>query len=160
MIWKGCSLNDICYPINERKITMNYATFHSTNDHDSVEFISAEYRAMVKRAHELTRQMGEHDTKQALVLQTADGQLYEETMDYKSPHAEDEIQTFLTGIGKDNTVVRLICCWADGSLDLPWYVFREKLCDLNPNNQEAEMLLMGERTLIVKPIRVTMPPKK
>ena len=136
---------------------MNYAIFYSTNDHDSVECIPSEYRAMVKRAHELTRQLGENGT--ALVLQTGDGQLYEATMDYKSPQAEDEIQTFLVGIGKDNPVVRLICCWSDGSLDLPWYVFREKLCDLNPNNRDAEMLLMGEKTFIVKPIRVTMPPK-
>ena len=139
---------------------MNYATFYSTNDHDSVECIPSEYRAMVKRAHELTQQLGEHDTKQALVLQTADGQLYEGIMDYKSPHAEDEIQTLMAEIGKDSPVVRLICCWADGSFDLPWYVFREKLCDLNPNNQDAEMLLMGEKTFIVKSIRVTMPPRK
>ena len=64
---------------------MNYATFYSTNDHDRVECIPSEYRAMVKRAHELTQRLGEHDTKQALVLQTADGQLYEGIMDYKSP---------------------------------------------------------------------------
>ena len=62
---------------------MNYATFYSTNDHDSMECIPSEYRAMVKRAQELTQQLGENDT--ALVLQTADGQLYEATMDYKSP---------------------------------------------------------------------------
>ena len=138
---------------------MNYATFYSTNDHDSMECIPSEYRAMVKRAHELTQQLGEPDTKQALVLQTADGQLYEATMDYKSPHAEDEIQTLMAEIGKDSPVVRLICCWADGAFDLPWYVFREKLCDLNPSNRDAEMLLMGEKTFIVKPVRVTMPKK-
>ena len=65
----------------------------------------------------------------------------------------------MADIGKDNPVVRLICCWSDGSFDLPWYVFREKLCDLNPSNRDAEMLLMGEKTFIVKPVRVTMPKK-
>jgi hypothetical protein len=144
----------------ESSCTMESVTFYSTNDHDSAECIPSEYREMVKRAHALTQQLGAHDTKQALVLQTADHQLYEEIMDYKSPHAEDEIQTFLEGIGKDKLVVRLICCWPDGSFDLPWYVFRERLCDLNPCNQNAEMLLMGEKTFIVKPICVTMPPKK
>lgn len=136
---------------------MNYATFYSTNDHDSMECIPLGYQAMVKRAHELSQQLGENDT--ALVLQTADGQLYEGIIDYKSPHAEDEIQTLMAEIGKDKLVVRLICCWSDGSFDLPWYVFREKLCELNPNNQDAEMLLMGEKTFIVKPVRVTMPKK-
>ncbi len=138
---------------------MSVATFDSTNNHDCVEYIPVpvEFEPLVKRAHELVQQLGGHDTKQALVLQTADDQLYEVIMDYKSPNAEDEIQTFLVGIGKEKLVVRLICCWSDGSFDLPWYVFREKLCDLNPNNQDAEMLLMGEKTFIVKPIRVTMP---
>ena len=129
---------------------MNYATFYSTNDHDSVECIPSEYRAMVKRAHELTQQLGEHDTKQALVLQTADGQLYDGIMDYKSPHAEDEIQTLMAEIGKDSPVVRLICCWSDGRVELPPADFCAKLCHFNPANKDAEMLLYVVKSVPIR----------
>ena len=131
---------------------MKSTTFHP----NYIEHIPApaEFEPLVKRAQELVKQIAGDDMK-ALVLETADNQIHEGIINV--PYDEDE--TLLNAIGKDSPVVRLICCWADGSFDLPWYVFREKLCDLNPNNRDAEMLLMGEKTFIVKPIRVTMPPK-
>ncbi len=165
---------------------MSVATFDSTNNHDCIEYIPvpaeydtlvkraqelanqlpghdtkqgfvlqipAKYETLVKRAHELVKQIAGQNTKQAMVLQTTDNQIHEAIID--APYDADE--TILHAIGKDNAVIRIVCCWSDGGFDLPSYDFRKKLCDFNPNNRDAEMLLIGDRTFIVKSIRVTMP---
>ena len=127
--------------------------FYSTNNHDSVEYIPTEYDTIVKRSQELVKQLVGHDTKEVLVLQTADNIIHEAIVG--APYDADE--KLLNAIGKNNTVVRLICCCLDGSFDLPSYDFRKKLCELNPHNEAAQMLLNGEKTFILKSIRDTFP---
>ena len=60
-------------------------------------------------------------------------------------------------IGKDDIVISLICCWSNGAFDMPSYNFRKKLCELNPNNETAQMLLNGEKAFNLKSIRDTFP---
>ena len=128
-------------------------TFYSTNNHDSVEYIPEEYDMIVKRIRELVKQIAGGEQKQVLILQTADDQIHEAIID--APY--DACENLLNAIGKGNTVIRLVCCWPNGWFDLPSYHFRKKLCELNPNNETAQMLLTGEKAFVLKSIRDTFP---
>ena len=136
---------------------MSVAAFDSTNNPNCVEYIPApaEFEPLVQRAIELVKQIAGDDTKQALFLETADNQIHEAIIDV--PYVADE--TLLHAIGKDHAVIRIVCCWSDGGFDVPSYDFRKKLCEFNQKNEAAEMLLIGDRRFVVKPICVTMPPK-
>ena len=127
---------------------MKSATFNP----NCVEYIPApaEFEPLVQRALELVKQIAGDDTKQALVLETADNQIHEAIIDV--PY--DEAETLLNAIGKDNAVIRIVCCRSDGGVNLPAADFCAKLCHFNPANKDAEMLLY-----VVKPtpIRFYMP---
>lgn len=130
--------------------------FYSTNDYDSVEYIPKEYDMIVKRSREFVKQIAGKEKKQVLILQTADNKIHETIVDLSSD-ADVEEQKLFNAIGKNDTVIRLICCWSNGAFDMPSYNFRKKLCELNPNNETAQMLLIGEKTFILKSIRDTFP---
>lgn len=131
-------------------------TFFSTNDHDSVEYIPEEYDMIVKQSQELCKQIAGDEKKQILILQTADNKLYKAIVDWSAdPDAAE--QALFNVIEKKDTIIRLICCWANGTFDLPSYNFRKKLCELNSNNETAQMLLNGEYAFILKSIRDTFP---
>lgn len=51
---------------------------------------------------------------------------------------------------------QVVCMWSDGSLDVPSYDFRQMICDLHENNQNAEMLLRGEKGYLKKTIAQVM----
>ena len=42
---------------------------------------------------------------------------------------------------KDSTVTNIVCMWDGGSVDVPAHQFIEALCDINPENTNAEILL-------------------
>ncbi len=132
------------------------ATFFSTNDHDSVKHIPEDYDMIVKQSQELCKQIAGDEKKQILVLQTADNKLYKAIVDLSSDSDAAE-QALFNVIEKKDTIIRLICCWANGTFDLPSYNLRKKLCELNSNNETAQMLLSGEHTFILKAIRETFP---
>ena len=123
---------------------MKSTTFHP----NYIEHIPApaEFEPLVKRAHELVKQIAGDDMKKALVLETADNQIHEGIINV--PYDEDE--TLLNAIGKDNAVVRVVCCWSDGRVDLPPADFCAKLCHFNPANKDAEMLLYVVKSVPIR----------
>ncbi len=129
-------------------------TFYSTNGHDSVEQIPKDYDMLVNRSWELIKQITRDEKKQVFIVQTADNKIHEAIVDW-SLDADVQEQTLFNVIGKNDTVIRLICCWSNGTFDMPSYNFRTKLCELNPNNETAQMLLCGDKTFILKSIRDT-----
>lgn len=131
-------------------------TFYSANDNDSVEYIPKEYDMIVKCSREFVKRIAGTEKKQVLILQTADNKIHEAIID-RSLDADAEEQTLLNVIGKNDIVIRLICCWSNGAFDMPSYNFRKKLCELNPNNETAQMLLNGEKKFILKSIRDALP---
>ena len=131
-------------------------TFFSTNDYDSVEHIPEDYDMIVKQSRELCKKIAGDEKKQILILQTVDNKFYKAIVDWSSDSDAPE-QTLFNVIEKKDTIIRLICCWANGAFDMPSYNFRKKLCKLNPNNETAQMLLNGEKTFVLKSIRDTFP---
>ena len=56
----------------------------------------------------------------------------------------------------DTQIQKIICFWANGGVDLPSWKFRKMLCELNIENQNAQMLLHGGTAFIVKSILQTL----
>jgi hypothetical protein len=135
------------------------ATFYSTNGHDSVEDIPKDYDMIVKQSQELCKQIAGFEKKQILILQTTDNKIHKAIVDYSFASDSDAAEQAVINIIEKNTIIRLVCCWADGAFDVPSYNFRKKLCELNPNNETAQMLLNGEHTFILKTIRDFSPKK-
>jgi len=128
--------------------------YYSENDHNSIDYIPAEYDTIVKKGQDIVKKIMNNNMKQVLVVQTTGNKIYESIIDLSSD-TEVEEQKLLNAIGKNDAVIRLVCCWNDGSFDMPSYHFRKKLCELNGNNEKTQMLLKGENRYILKYIRDT-----
>ena len=128
------------------------ATFYSTNPKDSVKNTPAEFDSLAKKALESIKQITELKMSQVVILQTADNKMVEGFIIVPS---EVDEQKILNEIGANDTVVRLVCCWHDGSFDLPSSEFRKRLCEINPQNEAAQILLSGDKQYILKSIRDT-----
>lgn len=128
--------------------------YYSTNDHDSIDYIPAEYNTIVRKAEDIVKKITNNNTKQVLVVQTTDNKIYKSIIDH-STDTDAEEQRLLNMIGKNDAVIRLICCWNDGSFDVPSYAFRKMLCELHTNNMNCEMILSGQDCYIKKTIAQT-----
>jgi hypothetical protein len=134
------------------------AIYYSKNSDDCVTDIPAEYKPLLARGMEIVKRVAGRDNNQVLVLQTADNQIHEAIIDWTLAVEDDEGQRNLFhAMGKENPIVRLICLWEDGAIDVPAYDFRISLCTFNPDNENAQMLLLGYRQMILKTIRATLP---
>lgn len=121
--------------------------------------ILKEYQPLINISNGIVKKIAGEKMRQALVIQTSDNKIYEKVLDYSGDSDEEE-QSFLAEMEKDSTVIRMVCCWCDGSLDLPSYSFRKKLCDLNKGNERAQMLLLGKDKYILKSVSETFPKHK
>lgn len=61
---------------------------------------------------------------------------------------------------RDTEVKMIVCLWDGGPLDISSYYFRKKLCDLNENNKNAEMLLEGENEYHIRTVEQTFGKKR
>lgn len=59
----------------------------------------------------------------------------------------------------DTEVLRILCRWHNGCLDLPSFAFRSMLIAANPLNQNTKLLLQCADGMCEKTISVTMPGK-
>ena len=58
---------------------------------------------------------------------------------------------------KDTDVKYIICKWNGYSVDVPSWSFRKKLLEINSNNANAKILLLGFDGYIVKNVKDIMP---
>ena len=56
----------------------------------------------------------------------------------------------------DTKILKMLTMWKIGGVDLSAYNFRRALVELNQENNNAEMVLQGKDSLIVKKLSVTM----
>ena len=75
--------------------------------------------------------------------------------------AHPDEQAFIDELKKagDTEIRYIVCQTRNGGFDLPSYFFRKKLCELNPANGKAKILLKGAFRYIVKTVNETAPPK-
>lgn len=71
---------------------------------------------------------------------------------------EDVENCIIEDLLKKNNIVisKILCVWSDGIIDLPSYYLRKKLCELNENNINCEILLSGVEGVNTRTILQTL----
>ena len=124
----------------------------------------AEMDAMMSLCGSYHNTVGKNDL--TLSVLTADGVLHRTVIHNAKKRGENGAhpdEKALIDILRDagNTEIHYIVCQTrNGEFDLPSYFFRQKLCELNPANGKAKMLLKGAFRYNVKTINDTEPAKK
>ncbi|MBQ8387586.1 MAG: helix-turn-helix transcriptional regulator [Clostridia bacterium] len=57
---------------------------------------------------------------------------------------------------QDTKIEKLVCMWHGGAVDLPSFALRDMLCRLNPDNLDADILVLTRRGLSTKKLWQTM----
>ncbi len=98
---------------------------------------------------------------QAVAFETASGNVYhavivnaltEEHLDEKALLEQMKAQN-------DTQIVKIVCLWEGEQLDMPSYAFKMLICEMDAQNKDAQMLLLGKNCLIKKTIFQTLVPK-
>ena len=78
------------------------------------------------------------DQSLVIVLLSSKNNIYTFVFDRRT---YDEADLLKELINQDDTIVKKIVCVFPGGIDIPGYCLRKALCDLNKENEEAEILL-------------------
>ena len=73
-----------------------------------------------------------------------------------SDHSDEKKLLNMVKATGEIEIIRILCMWQEGCFDMPSYNFREMICDVHPNNKNAEMLVSGENCFIKYTIAETM----
>lgn len=115
---------------------------------------------MMKFAQDALREVPAGEYTQAVVCLSAKGNVY--TVVIQNALDEKHIQeaAFIEQLkDKDDTVIKsILCLWQTGELDLPGYAFREMLRNLNANNMNAEIYVLGRDRIFSRTVAEAMPP--
>lgn len=117
-----------------------------------------EFELIKKRADTLRKICEVQPYTQIVVILTSNHNMYGTVIDNVMDSAHPCEYAFLKELqNKHDTDIRqLVCMWSDGNLDVPSYDFRQMICDLHENNQNAEMLLRGAKGYLKKTIAQVM----
>jgi len=117
-----------------------------------------EWQKMMNAAHEKRTEIERQKMTQVIVVLTANEKIYTKFLDYGNKFVQEEEEHFLDTLKAttDTEVKKMVCMWSEGSLDFPAYSLREKLIQINPQNESAEILLNGYDGFIVKTVDKTM----
>ena len=87
-----------------------------------------------------------YEYHQCLVIKTADGK--ENLYPFTCNSVRELIDQSISMLHKENitTVTNIICMWKGGTVDVPSHQFVKKLCEINPENKNAEILLNSSPT--------------
>lgn len=90
---------------------------------------------------------------QCLILRTTQGE--EKIYSFACNSVKDLINQGCETIlqGKITTIQKIICMWEGEAIDVPSNLFMKTLCDVNPGNKNAEILLSaGPNAYVTKKI--------
>ncbi len=104
----------------------------------------------------MEKHMADKDGKQILAMLSPDDNavfMFVNQVD----HSKDE-EDMLYDMKREHTQVdRILCMWSNGAVDLPSYHFRKGLLEVNPENKNAQILLMGGNGFSTRTLESTMP---
>ncbi len=123
-----------------------------------VDIEKSEWRELMNIAQAKIIEIKGRKMAQVIVALTARENIYLCFLDYKNSLVLNEEEHFLKGLktNTDTVVKKMVCMWSDGSVDFPAYSLREKMIQLNLQNEFTEMLLNGYGGFIVKKMGKTM----
>lgn len=117
------------------------------------------FELMKKRADALRETCEMQPDTQVVVVLTSNHNMYGTVIDHVMDSAHGCEHAFLQKLQDqhDTDIRQMVCMWPEGSLDVPSYDFRQMICHLHENNQNAELLLQGQDGYLRKTIAQTMP---
>ncbi len=85
------------------------------------------------------------DYAQVIVLLSSKGNVYKQIIQNAISEDESDEENIITTLKKarDTRIVKLVAVWQNRGIDHPSYRLKRKLCDLNRENINAEMLVQG-----------------
>ncbi len=97
-----------------------------------------------------------NDLQVIAVLSATDGNTLLFLNDISSAECE---QAMLQSLAEAHIrVARILCMWQSGGVDLPSYAFRRGLLEIDAANAEAEILLAGRDSFVIKTLGNTVVP--
>ncbi len=132
--------------------------FFSTNDHDVMNSLD-NFSDMVDIAKKNLKGIDPASMSQCVVVRTAKNNLYVRVIKDVETNECIEEKEFLRELKELNDIefLQIVCMFPEICMTMPSYVFRKMICELHPNNKNAEMILSGEDCYIKKTIAETFP---
>ena len=134
--------------------------FYGKSEEEITEALGT-FELMKTRADALREICEVQPYTQVVVVLTSNHNMYGTVLDNAMDPAHPCEHAFLKELQDqhDTDIRQMVCMWLNGGLDVPSYDFRQMVCDLREDNQNAEMLLQGAEGYLKKTIAQTMPPK-
>ncbi len=112
------------------------------------------WRLAEKQRLKMEKHMAGKEGKQIIaMLSPCDRAIHMFVNQADSQDEKDALQELSLNVGK---VDRIICMWLDGEVDLPSYTFRKGLLEIDPENKNAQILLMGMNGFTMRSLDSTM----
>jgi len=119
------------------------------------DFVLKEWEELLTKA---TEKLEIEAPEQVVVMQSAKDEIYCIAFSDLQAATEGAIPALEQATaGIDTKIVRVVCMWRNGGIDLPSYALRDRLCKLNRENLDAQLLLQRADSPIIKRIADTMP---
>ena len=94
------------------------------------------------------------DADAVVIMQTAIGKQYIFPIKLEDPFVTPIISALETA--QDTHVLRLVHIWKNHWLDMPAYDLLKALTQLHPENENAQLMLIGEKGFVMHSIKDTM----
>lgn len=122
-----------------------------------MSMLPLEMNALLKRAEELIAD--EPSAQQAVAAWTTGGRMVAfANRDVISGSSVDEAAFIGALVDSGDTGLRyVLCIWRSAAIDVPSARLRRMLMDLNPVNEQAEVLLRTDSSFVVKPMKELEP---
>ena len=117
-----------------------------------------EYYKMLEIAKNSLKKVNIQTYTQCIVVLTDKQKIYHKIIANALSEENTAEFSFLNELkaNHDTKIKKIVCMWGCGDIDLPSWKLRKMLCEVNLENQNAQMLLLGKPSYIVKNILQTL----
>ncbi len=134
--------------------------FVTVKDGTDIPYDESEFAYLVNVANGELKKRTVTGFTQAVVFKTVKGNIYHTVIGDTLADTESDILLKEMKQKNDTHIESIVCCWEEGSVDMPSFDLRQKLISLDRKNKDALILLQGLDRYIVKELEKLMPPKK
>ena len=134
--------------------------FVTVKDGKDVPYDESEFAYLVNIANGELKKAAVTGSTQAVVFKTDKGNIYHTVIGDTLADTESDALLKEMKLNCDTHIESIVCCWYEGSVDMPSYELRQKLISLDRRNKDALILLQGLDRYIAKELEMLMPSKK
>lgn len=139
----------------------NTRGFVTVKDGKDIPYNESEFAKLASIAQgELEKTNAAGSMAQAVVFKTVKGNIYHTVIGDTLADTESDVLLKEMRQKSDTHIESIVCCWCEGSVDMPSFDLRQRLLALDRRNKNALILLQGLDKYIVKELENLMPAKK